>query len=73
MKSGQKKIVLLIDPFDALTILSGLEYLEENKQIARSLRASIAEFRGQIEDQITNDQIDDANAEFAVRKLLGNY
>lgn len=73
MKSDAKKIILIIEPFDALTLLTGLEYLEENKTIARSLRASIAEYRAQIEDQITHGQIDDANAEFATRKLLDIY
>lgn len=68
-----KNLILIVNPFDALNIFTALEYMEERKKISRSLRGSIQEYKKQINDQITNEQIDDANAEFAVRKLLGNY
>ena len=71
--TNPKKIIFIIDPFDALNILTALEFVEERKKTSRSLRDSIREYKKQINDQITNEQIDDANAEFAVRKLLGNY
>lgn len=68
-----KNVVLILSPFDALTILATLETIQERKDVKRSLFESIDEFRKQINQQVTTDQVDDANAELAMRILTGTY
>lgn len=68
-----KNLIVILDPFDALTIYSALEYVEDKKQISNSLQAAIGKFKKQIETHITDEQVNDAHAEFEVRHLLGKY
>jgi hypothetical protein len=68
-----KNLILIFNPFEALTIYSALEYIEDRKDIKKSLKESIRAYKKQIEDHITNEQIEDAHAEFATRHLLGKY
>ena len=68
-----KNLIYIIKPFDALTIYSALEYVEDHKEISKSLKGSIQEFKKQTEKHITDEQINDAKAEFSVRNLLNNY
>jgi len=68
-----KNLVVILNPFDALNIYSVLEYVEERKQISESLKQSIRAYKKQIETHISDEQVDDAHAEFEVRHLLGKY
>ena len=68
-----KNVVLILSPFNALTILAALEVVQENKEITRSLFESIEQFTKQINEHVTTEQVDDAEAEFAVRVLIGTY
>ena len=68
-----KNLIVIVTPFDALTLYSALEYVEDKKGISRSLGQAIQEFKKQIEKHITNEQVEDAHAEFATRNLIGTY
>ena len=68
-----KNVVLILSPFNALTILAALEVVQENKEVTRSLFESIEQFTKQINEHVTTEQVDDAEAEFAVRVLIGTY
>ena len=68
-----KNVVLILSPFYALTILAALEVVQENKEVTRSLFESIEQFTKQINEHVTTEQVDDAQAEFAVRVLIGTY
>ena len=68
-----RNLVYIFTPFDALTIYSALEYVEERKGISKSLKDAIQAFKRQTNAHITEEQIDDAKAEFEVRHLLGKY
>jgi hypothetical protein len=68
-----QNLIYIINPFDALTIYSALEYVEERKGISRSLKEAIQLFKNQTNSHITDEQINDAKAEFEVRVLLDKY
>ena len=68
-----KNVVLILSPFDALNILAALEVIQERKGISNALNSTIDEYIKQINLQVTNDQVEDAEAEFALRNLLGTY
>ncbi len=68
-----KNLVVILDPFNALTIYSALEYVEDRKQISKSLKDAIGNFKKQIETHISDGQVEDAHAEFATRHLIGKY
>jgi hypothetical protein len=68
-----KNVILILSPFDALNILASLEVIQEQKGISKALNATIDEYIKQINTQVTNDQVEDAEAEFALRNLLGTY
>lgn len=68
-----KNVVLILSPFNALTILAALEVVQGKKDVTRSLFESIEQFTKQINEHVTTEQVDDAEAEFAVRVLIGTY
>ena len=68
-----KNVVLILSPFDALNIFATLETIQERKELSRAINETINEYKKQINKQVTNDQVDDAEAEFALRNLLGTY
>jgi hypothetical protein len=68
-----KNVVLILTPFDALTLLATLDTIQERKDVKRSLFESIGEFKKQVNEHVTTDQVDDAQAELAMRILTGTY
>jgi hypothetical protein len=68
-----KNVVLILSPFNALTLFAALEVAQEKKNVTRSLYEAIEQFKEQINKHVTTDQVDDAEAEFAVRVLIGTY
>jgi hypothetical protein len=68
-----KNVVLILSPFNALTILAALEVVQGKKDVTRSLFESIEQFTKQINEHVTTEQVDDAEAELAVRVLIGTY
>jgi hypothetical protein len=68
-----KNVILILSPFDALNILATLEAIQERNGISNALNSTINEYIKQINKQVTNDQVEDAEAEFALRNLLGTY
>ena len=68
-----RDLIFIISPFDALSIYSALEFVEEKQKISKSLKDSIKTYKRQLNRVISDEQIDDALAEFAVRNLLGKY
>jgi hypothetical protein len=68
-----KNVILILSPFDALNILATLEAIQERNGISNALNSTINEYIKQINKQVTNDQVEDAEAEFALRNLIGTY
>ena len=68
-----KNVVFILTPFEALTLLATLDTIQERKDVKRSLFESIDEFKKQVNEHVTTDQVDDAQAELAMRILTGTY
>ena len=68
-----KNVVLILSPFNALTLLATLEVVQEKKHVTQSLFEAIEQFKEQINKHVTTDQVDDAQAELAVKMLIGTY
>lgn len=68
-----KNVILILTPLEALEILAALEVLEEKKIVTRALKKAINTYKQQIMDHLTDDQLDDAEAERQVLLLLGKY
>ena len=71
---GVDSVIIVIKPFVALTLFAALETVEQKTiDLPRSLFDSIQEYKTQINKQITTAQVNDAEAELALRQLLGTY
>lgn len=68
-----KNVVFILSPFEALTLLATLETIQDRKDVKRSLFEAIDEFKKQINEHVTNEQVDDAQAELAMRILTDSY
>ena len=73
MSNYTKNAVIILSPLEALEILAALEVVDERLKTTRALRGSIAAYKKQIHDNLTDDQLDDAEAEREVLLLLGKY
>ena len=68
-----KNVILILTPWEALEILAALEVLDEKKIVTIALKKGINTYKQQIIDHLTDDQLDDAEAERQVLLLLGKY
>ena len=68
-----KNAILILTPFQALEIYAALELLEDQKNTTRALQKSIWQYKKQINEHLTEEQLDDAEAERSVLMLLGKY
>lgn len=68
-----KNAILILTPFQALEIYAALELLEDQKNTTRALQKAIWEYKKQINEHLTDEQLDDAEAERSVLMLLGKY
>ncbi len=67
------KVNLELTPFTALQILGFVESMYFKFEKTESLQKSIKEYKAELTNKITTDQLEDAQAEIAVNILMGKH
>lgn len=66
-------VIIILEPLDALEIYALLEVIEEKFKPTNALGSAITNYKKNIDNNLTTDQLNDAESAREVRKLLGNY
>lgn len=67
------KVILELTPFTALQILGFMEAMIFKVEKTEALQKSIKEYRAELTNKITTEQLEDAQAEIAVNILMGKH
>lgn len=67
------KVTLELTPFTALQILGFVESMYFKFKKTESLQKSIKEYRAELTNKISTEQLEDAQAEIAVNILMGKH
>ena len=68
-----QKVTLELTPFTALQILGFTEAMLIDVEKTQSLQKSILEYRTELTNKITTEQLEDANAEIKINKVMGKH
>lgn len=68
-----QKVTLELTPFTALQILAFTEAMLIDVEKTEALQKSILEYRTELTNKITTEQLEDANAEIKINELMGKH